>query len=190
MRATPDLSVVTAAALQGEPDGFDRLVEAWLPVVVGWCARLGGPKVDPEDAAHDVFLTVRDRLDRVYSAERFPAWLFGVTRRTLARHRRRAFLRRWVPGLVVDGADPAPGPVRLYAVNETSVRVQALLERIPEVDREVLVLALLEDRPDTEVAAMLDVPLGTMKSRLRRARERFLKLAVAEGLTPSMGEVG
>jgi len=184
MRVTPELRQRTEAALRGEAGSLDLLVEAWLPVVLSWCTRLGGPRVDAEEAAHDVLMVVARRLDAVYDADRFPAWLFGVTRRTLGRHRRRAFMARWVPGLEIDARDPSAGPARLYAVSEQTRRVQALLERTSEEDREVLVLALLEDRPDTEVAEILDIPVGTMKSRLRRARERFLRLARATDLHP------
>lgn len=184
MRVTPELRAVTEAALNDQAQGIDALVGSWLPVVVGWCARLGGPRVDAEDAAHDVLMVVVRRLSHVYDADRFPSWLFGITRRTLARHRRRAFVRRWIPGLMVDSPDPADGPARLYAVSEVSVHVQEILAGMGVDDREVLVLALLEDRPDTEVAELLEIPLGTMKSRLRRARERFLKVAQAQGLGP------
>ncbi len=184
MHMTPDLQLHVAAAVRGERPALDGLVAAWLPVVVGWCTRLGGPSVDAEDAAHDVMMVVTRRIESVYHADRFPSWIFGVTRRTLARHRRRAFVARWVPGFVIDVADASDGPARLYAISETTRNVQALLDRINQEDREVLVLALLEDRPDTEVAEMLGIPLGTMKSRLRRARDRFLKLARANNITP------
>ena len=187
MRVTPELRSRTEAAFRGEAGGLDQLIEAWLPVVLSWCSRLGGPRVDAEEAAHDTLMVVVRRLDSCYDAARFPSWLFGITRRTLGRHRRRAFVARWVPGLTVDVRDPADGPARLYAVSETSRRVQETLERMGADDREVLVLSLLEDRPDAEVAEMLEIPLGTMKSRLRRARGKFLRLARAADLQP--GEV-
>lgn len=182
MVLSPDLRAATVSALGGRHDGLDQLVEGWLPIVIGWCSRLGGPKVDAEDAAHDVFIVVARKLNHVVDADRFPAWLFAVTRRVLAQHRRRAFVRRWIPGASFDSQDHAPGPARLYAVNETGERVREILASLGEEDREVLVLALLEDRPDTEVADILGLPLGTMKSRLRRARERFLRVARARGL--------
>lgn len=184
MHLTPELQRHTAGALRGDRDELEGLIAAWLPVVVGWCARMGGPRVDAEDAAHDVLMVVARRIGSVFAADQFPAWLFGITRRTLARHRRRAFVARWIPGLSVEVADPAASPIRLYAVAETNRRVQELLEEMNPQDREVLVLALLEERPDTEVAAILEIPLGTMKSRLRRARDRFLKHARAKNIYP------
>jgi RNA polymerase sigma-70 factor (ECF subfamily) len=171
-----------AVAVWSEDDARARLFDVWLPVVVRWCARLGGPRVDPEDAAHDVFIVVLRRLDKVYDEAHFSSWLFGVTRRVLAQHRRKAWVRRWVPGFVADPPDPKAGPARLVAVSETERSVQQVLEQLPEREREVLVLCLLEERSDREVAELLGIPHGTVKSRMRRARARFLEVAHEVGL--------
>jgi RNA polymerase sigma-70 factor (ECF subfamily) len=160
----------------------DRIFDQWLPVVLRWCAHLGGPGVDPEDAAHDVFLVVLRRLDALYDEEHLAAWLFGITRRVLAQHRRRAWVRRWVPGFTADPPDPSAGPARLVAVSETGRAVQSVLDSLPLAERQVLVLCLLEDRSDREVSEMLGIPHGTVKSRMRRARARFLEAARAAGL--------
>lgn len=175
---------------RGDPAAQERLLDHWLPVVVRWCARLGGPRVDPEDAAQDVFLVVIRRLDRVYDADRFPAWLFGITRRVLARHRRRAWFRRWVPGVRLEMPDLHGGPARLLDVSEAGRAVQAVLEDLPPVEREVLVLCLLEERTDREVALLLDIPSGTVKSRLRRARQRFLAIARERNLDVHLPDGG
>lgn len=169
-------------ARRGDLDARDELVEAWLPVVLGWTGRLGGPRVDPEEAAHDVLLVMARRMDQVYDADRFGPWLFGITRRTVAQHRRRAWVRHWVPGASTERPDPSPGPGRQVEASETSRAVQDVLEGLPAAEREVLVLCLLEERTDREVAELLGVPVGTIKSRLHRARDRFLRAARASGL--------
>lgn len=169
-------------AIPGGSDARDRLLDAWLPTVVRWCAHLGGPGVDPEDAAHDVFLVALRRMDRLYDEAHAAAWLFGITRRVLAQHRRRAWLRRWVPGLSIDAPDPGRGPSALAVGNETGERVRAVLEQLPLAERQVLLLCLVEERSDREVAEMLEVPHGTVKSRMRRARARFLEIAARAGL--------
>jgi len=56
--------------------------------------RLGGPRIDAEDAAHDVFLVVFRRLPDLDDPQAFRSWLFGITRRVVAAHRRRAWVRR------------------------------------------------------------------------------------------------
>jgi RNA polymerase sigma-70 factor (ECF subfamily) len=170
------------AVRSGDPRAQAQLVETWLPTVLRWCTRLGGPKVDAEDAAHDVMLVALRRIDLVWDDRRLGPWLFGITRRTLAQHRRRAWVRRWVPGATVEATDAAPGPARLVAVSRTGALVQQILDELADSEREVLLLCLLEDRPDREVAEMLAIPVGTVKSRLRRARLHFLARAKAVGL--------
>ncbi len=167
-----------AAALREANDS--RVIREWMPVVLRWCSRLGSPGIDPEDVAHDVFIVALRHQDHI-SDENRAGWLFGVTRRVLAQHRRRAWFRRWIPGARVEATDPS-GPDRAYTVNETARRVQLALLQLPEREREVLVLCVLEERPDSEVASMLGIPIGTVKSRLRRARAAFLSVASELGL--------
>lgn len=162
----------------------EALFEAWLPVVLRWCSRLGGPKVDAEDAAHDVLVTALTRLHTLRNPADFPAWLFGITRRTLAWHRRRAWVQRWVPGFMPEVVDHRAGPESATASSELGVRVQEVLEELPTELREVLILCDLEERPDEAVATLLAIPLGTVKSRLRRARRRFAEAALTAGLGP------
>ena len=157
-------------AQEDAPGALDRLCTRWLPIVLGWTTRVGGPRIDPEDAAHDVFLVVFRRIAELERAEAFQSWLFGITRRVIAAHRRRAWLRRWLPGVLPDRTDPAPDPARRAEQSDVAARVWDALESLPAHHREVLVLSDLEERADSEVAEMLAVPKGTVKSRLRRAR--------------------
>ena len=154
----------------------DAQIERWLPVVLRWTSRLGGPRVDPEDAAHDVMLVLLRRLDFLQDEVQSSAWVFGVTRRVLAQHRRRAWFRRWVLGLAVDGRDERPDPYERCAEGELVQLVQESLEALPEAQREVFVLCEVEGRPDAEVAGLLGIPKGTVKSRLRIARQQLSRL--------------
>jgi RNA polymerase sigma-70 factor, ECF subfamily len=170
MTTSHDDGQLVRMAQEEAPGALDRLCTRWLPVVLGWTTRMGGPRIDPEDAAHDVFLVVFRRIGELEKIEAFKSWLYGITRRVIAAHRRRAWLRRWLPGAVPDRADPAPDPAGLAEQSDVAKRVWDALESLPMHHREVLVLSDLEERADSEVAEMLGVPKGTVKSRLRRAR--------------------
>lgn len=163
-------------AVSGGADLHARL-DAAAPAVLGWCRRLGGPRVDPDDAAQDVLLTAWRRLDALREVEAFESWLYGITRRVLAAHRRRAWVRRWTAGVVPDTADPGRSPREEAELSEVSREVQRILELLPSEQREVLVLSDVEERTDSEVAELLGIPSGTVKSRLRLARGRFRRLA-------------
>lgn len=180
-RPDPDLP---AAVLRGEPGARDALLGAWLPVVLQWAARLGGPRTDAEDVAQDVFLVVLRKLPQVRDLDGFPAWLYGITRKTVAAHRRRAWFRRWVPGVEPEGISSAPGPEQDALAARRARQVQALLEQLPTAQREVLVLCDLEERTAVEAAELIGVPVGTVRSRLRLGRERFRTLAASHPLEP------
>ncbi len=182
-------SELVAAAARGEEQSLERLVDECLPAVLGWCARLGGPKVDAEDAAHDVMMVVVTRLDRLARPEAFPYWLFGVCRNVLRSHRRRAWIQRWVPGEPPEQIERGPGADRSAEMSETARRVQAVLVRLPSAQREVLVLCDLEERSSSEVAALLKIAQGTVKSRLRLARRRFRREAGELGLAADLEAV-
>lgn len=172
------------AVIAGDPLARDRFVAEWGPVVLRWCCRLGGPRVDPEDAAHDVIERVLERLHTLREPRAFGTWLFHSTRHVVADHRRRAWVRRWVPGLLPERPDPTEGAMRRIERDETARRVQAALDALPADLREVLVLCELEERNGAEAAELLAVPLGTVKSRLRRARAAFAEEARRRGLAP------
>lgn len=170
------------AVVRGDAQARDELVRSWGPVVLRWCARLGGPRVDEDDAAHDVFEQVLERLHTLRDPAAFPAWLYRTTRRVVSDHRRRAWLRRWVGDLVFEPAVP-PRVDR----DDDARLVLELLDALPADLREVLVLCELEERDAHEVATLVGLPLGTVKSRLRRARARLAAAARARGLAPEGG---
>ncbi|MDP2312393.1 MAG: RNA polymerase sigma factor [Pseudomonadota bacterium] len=172
-----------ARVADGDREARRDLFEAWAPIVLRWCAHLGGPNVDPEDAAHDVLVTAMARLPSLVHPDRFDAWMFGITRRVLVSHRRSGWVRRWLPGLMGDIADPREGPGHITERHERAGRVRAALEEMPGELREVLVLCDLEERTDAAVSVLLGLPSGTVKSRLRRARVRFSELARRHGLS-------
>lgn len=153
-----------------------QLVDLSLPVVLRWCVRLGGSGVNAEDAAHDTLEVVLDRLHSLQHAEAYQVWLYGCTRRVLARHRRVAWIKRWVPGASVERADPELDPYGQSARAQTVRQVRAAMEKLTLEHREVLVLCDLEGRTNTEAAEMLGVPPNTVRSRLNRARANLREL--------------
>lgn len=173
-----------AAVRAGDEAALAVVLDEALPIVLAWCKRLGGPRVDPNDAAQDVMILVMDRIDQLYSPAHFRPWLFGVTRRVLARHRRGGWVKRWVGDLFGRDEQDLDGirPDRRAEVSQTAERVHRALDGLSVEHREVLVLCDLEHRTDEEVAELLGVPTGTVKSRLRRGRAAFRAAATRCGL--------
>jgi RNA polymerase sigma factor (sigma-70 family) len=167
-----------SAVRRGDRAASERLAAGIVPVVLRWCTHLVGPRLDPEDVCHDVLVQVLTRVDSLRDPVAFPAWLYQVTRREIGRQQRRRWLRDLLPGFLEDV--PVPPPVH----DDLARRVQAALDALPFAMREVLVLCDMEERPHDEVAALLGIPLGTVKSRLHRARRRFEADARAFDLAP------
>lgn len=178
----PDPELIDAA--RRDPAALDRLLSRWLPLVLGWCARLAGPDVDAEDLAHDVCLKVIDRIGRLRDPVAFPAWLYRITRDTVRKQRERRtrwFRLQWqLPRI---GSVQPPDDDR--ALGKVVLR---LLQRLPEEQREVVVLCHVEERSRDEAAKLLGIPVGTVKSRLRLGTARFRALAIDTGLADELRE--
>ncbi len=175
----------------GEGWAVERLYREQAPRVLGWCIRLGGPRLDAEDLAQAVFETALKRSGSFRGDSALSTWLFGITRNTVRNARRRAALRRFV-GMesVPEPRDLGPGTEALAERRLLRRRVQRALERLKTPQREVLVLADLEQHSAPEVAALLGIPTGTVYSRLHHARRAFAKALEQEGLPSLPAEDG
>jgi RNA polymerase sigma-70 factor (ECF subfamily) len=100
--------------------------------------------------------------------ERLRAWVFSIAHRTLMDRLRERYSDREVTG--IDMSDQAAEPADLTA-EEQSAAVHAALESLPLVEREILTLFYLRELSLAEISAVLDLPVGTAKSRLFRARK-------------------
>ena len=159
-----------AAHLRGDRSAFGELVARHERRVYGLCLRILGNRQDAEDAAQEAFVAALRRAATFRQAAAFSTWLYRIAVNAatdLARRRARA---RVVP-LDQDLADRA-GPVGRDPGEEvvTAVAVQAALTRVPEEFRVAVVLCDLYRVPYAEAAQILEVPVGTVKSRVFRGR--------------------
>ncbi len=178
-----DTTRLVSAAIAGEARAWERLAQTWLPVVHSWCLRLGGPRLDPGDLTQEIFVIAFTRLHRLRDPQAFAGWILGITRREILRQGRRAWLRRWLPGFAVEERAAPGGPQQDSEQAQLIREVQRVLQRLPQPQREVLVLCDVEERTTREVSELLGIPHGTVRSRLRLARARFRK--EAQGRLPS-----
>ena len=170
------------AARDGSSPAWTALVRAWGPTVLRWCRYQGGGSIDHEDAAHEVFIRLHERIGRLHSPERFRAFLYGITRRVVSEHRRRAWWRRWTPGAVPDHAG-GESPERQLERAQVARTIEVVLERVPERFREVLIHCDVEGQSMAEAAELTGLPVNTVKTRLYRGRQRFRKEAARLDLT-------
>lgn len=139
---------------------------------------------DAEDVVQDSFIKAAGALDRTTVVDA-KAWLLRIVRNTALTHLGRKSSLQAVP---LDDAsavrDPAPDPERRYEQDSRRERLLAAIERLPQEFRETLILRDLENLSYKEIAATLDIPMGTVMSRLSRARRMLL-----EQLAPERGAI-
>jgi RNA polymerase sigma-70 factor (ECF subfamily) len=134
--------------------------------------RLGVAAADLEDVAHEVFVTVHRRLGEFDRTRAVRPWIFGIALRVASRYRRSIRRRREVHDDQLDSASDATGD-ELLARREAHRIVFDALDRLSVDQRAVFVLFELEGRTAPEIADELGLPLNTVYSRLRIARDRF-----------------
>jgi RNA polymerase sigma-70 factor, ECF subfamily len=129
---------------------------------------------DAEDVAQDAFAKAYRNFRQLRDRTRFRAWLVRMTWR-LAIDKQRGERRRTARELAVD-TSPAASAVDALHERERADRLWAAIDALPEKLRVAIVLANIEGHDTSEVAALLDVPVGTVKSRLFLARQRLKEL--------------
>jgi RNA polymerase sigma-70 factor (ECF subfamily) len=133
--------------------------------------RLGTAPSDVEDLAQEVFLALRRSWPGFDQTRPVRAYLFGITFRIAAKHRRKR--RREVAFKVVEVPDDRPGPDDELVAKRARALLLSALERIPLPRRAVLVMHEIDCIPVDEVAATLGIPRFTVYSRLRKARREL-----------------
>jgi RNA polymerase sigma-70 factor (ECF subfamily) len=158
---------------QGSADAFEILVRRHSGRVYNLCLRILGDPEEAADASQDTFLTALRKASTFRGDAAFTTWLHRVAVNVcydaLRRKRRRPMLRVLTDE---DEAGPEPGPPAPDHAEGVvlSVDVAAGLLAVPEEFRIALVMADVQDLPYDEIARVLEVPVGTVKSRVFRGR--------------------
>jgi RNA polymerase sigma-70 factor (ECF subfamily) len=163
----------------GDPDDFRALVDEHEGRVLRIVAGVLGPwsDLEAEEVAQEVFLRVLDRIGQWRGEAAFGAWLHRVALRTALNHRQRARLR--LPHLGEEAFAGRPlldDPAARLARGEEAAALAQALERLPPLYRTVLHLHYWLEASVEEIAHLLGVPIGTVKSYLSRGRDRLRRL--------------
>jgi RNA polymerase sigma-70 factor (ECF subfamily) len=157
-----------ASAQRGDRQAFGELVCRHQNRVVGLIYRMCGDARLAEDAAQEAFVRVWQNLDNYKPQHAFRSWLYRI-----AANAALDALRRERPSTEIESlplADKSPGPEQAAESDQRATQVRQAVARLSEPLRLVLVLREYEELSYHEIAAALDIPIGTVMSRLNTAR--------------------
>jgi RNA polymerase sigma-70 factor (ECF subfamily) len=218
-RATHDMSDESEPLMDGEPasaataqaagplgaDEFQALLVGVLPTAYGYALRLARNRADAEDLVQDAALRAFKAMDSFEAGTNFKAWMFRIlTRCFWANHRRRQrrpnsvdfddtpdlylYARSAEHGLQWQGEDPARALIDRLGTE----RVADAIGQLPEEYGVVCTLYFMEDFAYHEIAEVLEVPVGTVRSRLHRGRKMLQKalwcLAEESGIVTELAQ--
>jgi len=176
--------------LQGNPQAFEKLVTAYEKQVYNLCLRMVNNREDAADLTQEAFLKAWRGL-RFYKAEAaFSTWLYRLTTNVCIDFLR-GQKRREASSLTVeneeDGVqeisvpDSNPQPEEQVLHREQAAQIREAMAQLDEESRAVLTLRVVEDLPYEQIAEVLDLKVGTVKSRLARARIKLKNILEYNG---------
>ncbi|MFA0732222.1 MAG: hypothetical protein LKKZDAJK_002883 [Candidatus Fervidibacter sp.] len=172
------------AAQKGDQKAFEELFRLFQGTVYNTALQLLGNPEDAEDVTQDAFLRAWEQLPKLTAPEAFRNWLLTITVNLCRSHFRKASPPTESLDAPLEGDDAEEEPTREIAdegvdaetivlQRETARLVRRAVAELPLAFREVIVLHYFEGLELADIAKILRVPIGTVKSRLARAREQL-----------------
>jgi len=184
--ATEADDVLLVRVAGGDPAALATLYRRYGGRLFGYLQRYAGDRMVAEEILQDTLLAVWRSAPRYAGRSGVRTWLFGIARRQ-AHNRLRVQEPRALPldGLA-EWADPAPGPADWAIANAQGAAVADAFAALAPQHREVLALAFAARVPHGEIAEVLGVPVGTVKSRLHHARVALARSLADRGVVEEM----
>ncbi len=186
-------SVLVEQCRRGDAQAFARLVTLHESMVYNLAVRLLGDPEEARDVSQEVFLQVYRRLGRFEGRSNLKTWIYRIVvnqshnRRRFWRRRRRdqaLALEEMTPSdeaTMAEAAGRQDGPHEQLVRRERGLRMEAALAALSFEHRAILLLREVEELSCEEMADSLGLPVGTVKSRLARARESLRSVLLAQG---------
>jgi len=174
-----DIALI-ARAREGDERAYRTLLEKYERAVFSICLRMVRNRDLAADLSQDAFIKVFSMLERYNPAYAFSSWLFKITSNLCIDHLRRRRVETFAMDDPIDGEkgeiqrqyeSSEPDPHEHFVRREKMDKLNAAIEQLPEHYRIMLVLRHQENLSYEEIAESLEIPLGTVKARIHRARE-------------------
>ena len=179
----PDESFLIARAQRGDPSAFEEIVRLYQRRVYGVALRIVRAHDVADDVTQEAFLRAWRSLDRFELGRPFGPWVCRIAANLAVNHVRSPRAREeGLPEGHAETRTNAPGPLGALLDAEGATVLERAMGQLPQEQRAVLVLRVVEELSYAEIAETLGISPGTVMSRLFRARERL-----AQAISPYLG---
>jgi RNA polymerase sigma-70 factor (ECF subfamily) len=177
-------------ALTGREECFEELVRRYQRPIAAYVYRIVGNYESSLDLTQDVFIKIYSSLHRYRPEYKFSTWIYKIAHNAAVDHLRRNAVREQSIVAQTDGEtydlpieSNLPTPEQQSERAERRVEIEGLVRQLPQIYRELVVLRHANDLSYDEIADVTNLPLGTVKNRLFRAREVLRQMLVQKGIT-------
>lgn len=173
---------------QGDELAWEVLVRTHQGRICAIAYGYVGEQNEALDLSQDIFVRIYERLDTCIDAEKFVSWMIRIARNACIDHLRRRKARPPRQDIPADDmvnlSSGGPTPEDNLIASTRQRLVHRALQMLSEINREIIVLKDIQGLPLEEISGMLDLPLGTVKSRSSRARLELAKAVTDLGQGP------
>ncbi len=177
-------------AISGREDGFEELVRRYQRPITNYVYRMLNNYDASLDVTQEVFIKVYNSLSRYSSDYKFSTWLYRIAHNAAIDYmRRNSVIQTSIEAENADGSyqiqieSPNPTPEQERERSEWRTEIESVVRCLPTVYRELILLRHSQDLSYDEIAEITNLPLGTVKNRLFRAREMMREIFVERGFT-------
>lgn len=170
----PEDSELVAATLGGNPEAFATLVERYDRSVYHLAYRTMHDTEEARDATQEAFFKAYRSLSTFKPGAKFSTWIFAIAYHACCDRLNRR--KRYSSEPLPERADSSPGPAEAAIASDEARRLHTAIALLPEKYRTVITLYHLQGKQYDEIASVLGVPMGTVKTHLFRAKEQLRKL--------------
>ena len=166
----------------GDSTAFEEIVLKYQDRIYNLCRHMLGNAHDAEDAAQDTFLKAYQKLKDFSPEASFYTWIYRIAVNTCLDYKKKPFFkslfRKSDEGeeFVEEGSSDWPSPEKMYESKQIGLALHNSIRKLPQKLRTAIVLKEIEDLSYEEIADIIEVSIGTVKSRISRARDELKKL--------------
>jgi RNA polymerase sigma-70 factor (ECF subfamily) len=188
VRLVSDAELVSTAIGGGEAS-FEELVRRYQRPIVSYVYRMLNDYDNSLDVTQEVFIKVYNSLDRYSCDYKFSTWLYRIAHNAAIDHLRRNSMNS--QSIETDNGDgtyqlqiesPNPTPEQDRERSEWRAEIESVVKELPAAYRDLILLRHSRDLSYDEIAKIADLPLGTVKNRLFRAREMMRGMLIEKGI--------